>query len=92
MIVEVASSHHILLALSALKVILLHETHMNVQWPIPVTHRLVLDAGGHTEPGAEHAIGESVAQGGTLGYVGRRGDGRVEGGGWEGSEAGEGEG
>ena len=89
MIVQVAACHHILLALNALKVLLLHETRVNVQRPVPISHRLVLDACGDTEARAEHAIGESIAQGGTLGCVG---GGQVEGGGWEGSEAGEGEG
>lgn len=67
---------------------------MNIQRPVPLSPslHLVLDARGDTEARALHTIGKSVAQGGTLGDIGRRGHGRVEGGGWEGIEAGEWEG
>ena len=93
MIVQVAASHHILFALSPFEVILLHETRMNVKRPVPLSPlQLVLDARGDTESRAEHTIGKSVAQGDTLGNIGRWGDGRMEGGGWEGIEGGDWEG
>ena len=95
MIVHVAATHHVLFALSPFEVVLLHQTRMYVQRPVPLSpslQQLVLDARGDTEARAVHTIGKSVAQGGTLGDIGRRGDGRGEGGGWEGKEAGEWEG
>jgi hypothetical protein len=93
-IVQVAATHHVLFALSPLEVLLLHQARVNVQRSVPLSPSLqqVLDARGDTEARALHTIGKSVAQGGTLGDIGRRGDGRVEGGGWEGIEAGEWEG
>jgi hypothetical protein len=92
-IVQVAASHHILFALSPFEVILLHEASMNVQRPVPLyPFQLVLDAGRNTEARTEKTKGKSVAKGGTLGNIGRWGDGRMEGGGWEGIEGGDWEG